>query len=342
MRNMNAKMLGKIGMNLFFSLIVASQCTLQKTMPTLEISKLTLTPTTASEPEIIRSPTTTTTPTQGVSTTLPDFNGLGLGQYLLVQASVANGTFLYIISTDGTVVRNFPLDTNVDTSNDGKQLLIMKAAPTPSYVYDFTNKKWSELFIKGDCTNASWSPDKRQIAISCINEYVGEIYVLDTMSDSILQVTNCLATDNSCSKPAWSFDGQWITYVRNDERSGIHPRGVNVFDAGCIDDNNCMSVQTDLIETDSNAVWSLENELILFTKGVFQFLKMENGVYVSQEEINIGVENFMDIDYSPDGEYLVYTSDGFSIYWYSRSSGKSEVVFDSNSPVQIIGWITIR
>lgn len=339
---MKITMLGKAGVVIFLALAIISQCTSQQTRPTLEDIMPSLTSTTTLEPEIIRSPTIATTPTQGISTLLPDFNEIGFGQYILVQASVANSTYLYIISTDKTVVGNIPLDANVDSSSDGKKLLIMKAAPEPSYIYDFADKKWSELLIQGDCTNASWSPEKSRIALSCINEYVGEIYVLDTISNSTLQITNCLETDNSCSKPAWSFDGKWLSYFRNDERSGIQPRGIHVFDTGCIENNNCMNAQSEQIEANSNAVWSLKNELILSINGTFQFLKIENSLFVSQEEINNGIEDYMDIDYSPDGEYLAYMSNGFLLYLYSRTSGMSEQIFNSNSPAQIIGWIVIQ
>lgn len=335
------KSFGKNSLVLIFSLTVTVQCISQRTTSTLETAKPLETVTATMTLKATRS-LTSTIPTQGTSTVLPDFSGLDSGNYILIQSSENTSQYLYIVSTDKSVARKYSLNGNLDASADGRQLLIMKAAPQESYIYDFAEMKWSELFINGDCANASWSPDKKQIALSCINQYVGEIFIFNTTSSSMIQATNCLETDNSCSKPAWSFDGKWLSYFRNDERPGIQPRGIHVFDTSCIENNNCMNVQSEQIEANSNAVWSLNNELILSIKGTFQFLKIENGLFVSQEEISNGIEDYMDIDYSPDGEYLAYTSDGYSIYLFSRSSGKTEQIFNSNSPAQIIGWIVIQ
>ncbi|HMS00631.1 MAG TPA: hypothetical protein PKE62_15365 [Anaerolineales bacterium] len=331
----------KIHLILIFSLIATIQCISQQTTSTMEVPNLLETPTATLELKVTRSATSTASP-QDKHTALPDFIGLDSGKYILVQSSENNSPYLYMVSTDNTVARQYSLDGNIDTSADGRQLLIMQTAPERSYLYDFAERKWSELLINGDCANASWSPDKRQISLSCINQYVGEIYIFDTISNSMFQVTNCLETDNSCSKPAWSFNGQWLSYFRNNEQSGIHERGIQVFDTGCIESDNCMDVQSELIESNSNAVWSLDNKLILFNQGAFQFLTVENDLFVLQEEIKNSVEGFIDLDYSPDGEYLAYTSDGYSINLFSPLSGKTEQIFNSNSLAQIIGWIEIR
>ena len=214
--------------------------------------------------------------------------------------------------------------------------------PSFHIMYNFENKKWRDLVITEDCLSAAWSPDKRYIALSCINGYVGEIYVFDTDSDSLFQITNCLVNDNSCSSPAWSPDGQWLSYFQNVEKSGVHPRGIRMLNTSCLKDNDCINIQTSLIESDSNAVWSLKNELLLSHNGVIQFMEMKKGEFVSNKQINTNIESFMYISLSPDEEYLIFTSGFDALTLYSRSHDTFKTIFESINSIEIIGWIVIK
>ncbi len=323
-------------------LVLMMGCTLQPNPPTQEVIFPSSTAN-ISASETLLSPTSIpATPTDRTSINLPDFGNLSIGEYLLVQTNIDGDYYLCLISLDKTIVKKFPLDAFVSTSNDGRRLLIIQQSPKPSYSYDFRSKKWSELLIDRECFSASWSLDKQYIALDCVNDGVLEIYIFDTTSGSMLKVTDCLEKGHACGSPSWSFDGNWLAYYRDDERSGVHPSGVYIFNTKCIENNSCMSKQIGLIESKSNPVWSVDNELSLMRNGQIQFLKLENSKLDQKGSFNAGLTGSTDLVYSPDGEYLIYTSNAVTLKIYSRSLGVSETLFNAKDTIRVNGWIVIQ
>ncbi len=342
---MKSKIFREISAVALIVIFIAAQCRAQQGSQIQEtVDPLLLTPTFEDATSIVLPPTSTpSTPPDKTEIDLPDFNNLGSGQYILVQTSVDSNKYLFLLSTDKTVVRKFLSDATVGVSNDGKQLLIMRPGPNHSYMFDFVIGKWTELVIDRDCLNASWLSGEQYIALSCINDATGEIYILNTRSDSLIQITDCLEKEESCIDPSWSLDGRWLAYYRYDQGSGVHPRGVHVFDTACIESNNCMNKEIGPIESDSNAVWSVKSELILSNHGQILFLKNDNREFIQTKKIDSGTDYLNYLEYSPDGEYLLYTSHHDTILnLYSLSSDASEGIFNSNNPIRVIGWIVIK
>lgn len=318
-------------------------------------------------PESTKTPLSSTMTTTVISTVTPqanvlDFRGINSGQYVLI------GDFgeeiLYIVSTDKQIVRELSLesylqldsngmmilDADFAVSDDGTQILIMRTSPKPSVLIDISAGNSTLLSINQDCLSASWSPDKKSMALSCLTSDIGEeIFMLDMVSGQISQVTDCHNNYKYCSFASWSPDGHWLAYYQSDERSGEHPRGIMIFDTNCFKKNNCMDEQMGLIEADSNPTWSLQNQLVYVQSGVLSYLEIENG-QLNQVHVN-SLPDIPDsrkcetIRFSPDGNYLACIAENrtdSSVYLYSPSLNTFDLNFSSQSlSLNLIGWITI-
>lgn len=318
-------------------------------------------------PESTETPLSSTMTATAISTITPqadvlDFMGINSGQYLLIGD--LGKDILYIVSTDMQIVRELSLESYLEldsngitildvdfaVSDDGTQFLIMRTSPKPSALIDISTGNSTLLSLNQDCLSASWSPDKKFIALSCLTSDIGEeLFTLDTVSGQIAQVTECHNNYKYCSFASWSPDGHWLAYYESDERSGEHPRGIMIFDTDCFKENNCMAEQMGLIEADSNPIWSLQNQLVYVESDSLRYLEIENG------QLNQVYENLLPnvpdsrkcetIKFSPDGNYLACTVDSrtnSSVYLYSLSSSTFDLIFSSQSlSLNLIGWITI-
>lgn len=273
---------------------------------------------------------------------LPDFHDLNPGQYILFKAYDKNVDNLFLLSTDKTIAKKFILDTEVGVSNDGKQFMIIQSGTEPAYILDVTTGKWTEISLGRTCLNPSWSPDKQRIAISCfINNISLEIFMLDTTSQSLVQITNCAEKGNSCIYPAWSFDGQNLAYYRYDERSGEHPRGICVLDQAHIESDTCMNEEVGPMSSDTNPVWSLDGNLIFSFDGKIKFYESGETEFLEIKSLDSGMDYLNYLEYSPDGNYLIFTSHDI-LYLYSFSTSVSEEIFDANESIINIGWVVIE
>jgi Tol biopolymer transport system component len=247
-----------------------------------------------------------------------------------------------VLSTKKEIVKKIPIDANWGISNDGTQLLIIQPSLKHAYNFNSLTKKWTDLDLKNECYEASWSPDKRYIAFGCGNGGAMDIYITDNASGSTLMVTNCQKKDFVCSKPSWSFDGQWLAYRAVEVRSGTNTlHAIYFFNVSCIKENNCLTKQTGPINSDSNPTWSPTNELILAFSNSIKFYKIKEGSIVLSKETKTDVSDIRYISSSPDGEYISYgLIDNQTIYLLSQSSNTSEV-FLQDENIIIIGWLVI-
>lgn len=318
-------------------------------------------------PQPTKTPLASTVTAAAISTItrqadMLDLRGIKSGQYVLI------GDFgediLYIVSMDKQIVRELSLESYLEldsngitildadfaVSDDGAQLLIMRTSPKPSVLIDIATGNSTLLSINQDCLSASWSPDKKSIAISCLtSDLEGEIFTLDTVSRQFAQVTDCHSNYQYCYSASWSTDGHWLAYYQSDERSGEHPRGIMIVDTNCFTTNNCMDAQIGLIEADSNPTWSRKNQLVYVQSGILSYLQIENG-QLNQVHANL-LPDIPDsrpcesIKFSPDGNYLGCTVDGRTnsgVYLYSPSTNTFDLIFSSQSlSLNLIGWITI-
>jgi hypothetical protein len=319
---------------------VATKASLQKTAT---IATSTFTPVSTKTP-LSTTILATATPTDNSSRlSLPDFRNLGPGQYILFKTYEKGVDYLILLSPDKTILRKFELDKEVGVSNDGKQLMIIQSGTEPSYILDVTIGKWAKINLDRTCFNPSWSVDKIHIAVACfVNNYSLEIFILDTTSNSLVQITHCLEKENSCIYPAWSFDGQHLAYYRSDERSGEHPKGICILDSTRVESDACVSEDISPINSDTNAVWSLDGNLILAHDGEIKFFKSGEPEFQEIKSLDSGMDYLDYLQSSPDGKYLIFTGSDNQLYIYTLPTGASEEIFDSHESIRIVGWIVIE
>lgn len=334
--------------------IIASACQQVATELPLQTPVLVATSTFAPESaKTLLSSTATAIPT---STNTPQADALDLkdiksGQYVLIEDR--GEEILYIVSTDKQVVKELSLQSyNAEfaISGDGTQFLIMRPSPKSSVLFDVSAGNSTLLSIDEGCQSASWSPDKKSIALSCITSDIGEeIFIFDIISKQLSQMTECHNNYKYCSFPSWSTDGHWLAYYESDERSGAHPRGIIIVDTTCFEANNCKNSQMGLIEADSNPVWSIQNQLVYVKSDILSFLEIRNGrlaqVHVSLLPDIVEDRKCGTIKLSPDGNYLACTIDNTatsSVYLYSPNSNTVDLIFSNQSlSLNLIGWIVI-
>jgi Tol biopolymer transport system component len=275
-------------------------------------------------------------------TILTEIKNLSPGQYILVYTYTDSEPYLYLLNLNKEIEKKLPITANFGISNDGTQLLIMPPKPERSYNLDLVTKEQTYIEIDGECIHGSWSPDKRFLALSCLNQSTGEIYIFDKLSGHMEQITDCLEREHSCSNPSWSFDGNWLAYFRNEERSGSHTLdGVYLIEASCVSKNNCMQNQIGPINSDTNPTWSPANELILSPFEEIFFYEIKNNTIIPRKEINSGIKNLRYIYSSPDGKYLAYAPIGNNmIYILSRSTNISESLLEGEN-ITIVGWLVV-
>lgn len=335
-------------------MIIATACKQVATEIPLQKPVLVATPTFA--PESTKTPLSSTVTAMATSTIPPQADALDLrdiksGQYVLIGD--LGEEILYIVSTDKQVVKELslkPYNAEFAISGDGTQFLIMRRSPESSVLLDVSTSNSTLLSIDQDCQSASWSPDKKSIALTCITSDIGEeIFIFDTVSKQLSQMTECHNNYKYCSFPSWSTDGHWLAYYESDERSGEHPRGIKIVDTACFKANNCMNEQMGLIEADSNPVWSIQNQLVYVKSDILSFLEIKNGrldqVHASLLPDIAENRKCGTVKFSPDGNYLACTIDNTatsSVYLYSPNSNTIDLIFSNQSlSLNLIGWIVI-
>jgi Tol biopolymer transport system component len=271
------------------------------------------------------------------------------GQYLLVQDS----EYLYVVSEDSQVAKKLALDsslssdTNYSASSDGTRFLILRRSPEKSYAFDLITGESTELDINQQCIDASWSPDKQLVAISCITDEMGiEINILDTVSGRLTQITHCEEIYKLCSQVAWSPDGQWLAFHQRDTRSGEHPNEIVIFPERCINSEDCADKVARFTGVNSEPNWSQKNQLVFVSSGMISYFELKGG---SPNQVSSfllpNVQSDVDVTFfrvSPDGNYVAYSPFGEpTIYLYSRLANQSKLPIKTNRTLEPIGWLTI-
>jgi Tol biopolymer transport system component len=274
-----------------------------------------------------------------VSSNPPDLTDLKQGQYLLVQ-SYQNGIPIhYVYSTDGEIVQKITIDANFSVSNGGTQLIMMGASSKIYYSLDLQTQEATSLNLDRDCYDANLSPDKQFVALSCLNDWTGDIYIFEKKSSTMVRITDCLEAAHSCYKPSWSPDGQWLAYYRNEEKSGTHTLdGVYLLNMTC-KESGCKK-QIGPILSDSNPTWSQNNELVVSEFGSINFFEVRDNSLILIRKNESGIENVASLSLSPDGEHMAFSPiDNSSIYIYTIASDTVEKLIELDHGVLLIGWI---
>ena len=238
------------------------------------------------------------------------------------------------------------LNANFAISGDGSRFLIMRSSPKSSYLLNLETRQWNTFEIQQKCFDATWSPDKKTIALGCFGGGLNEIYFFDMVSKSLEAVTDCTQNGDICGSPNWSTNGRWLVYARGSGRSGpaTGNGGIYVIDTSCVPNKNCMDTQIGPIESDGNSVWSLDNKLLFTHSGIINSFDPKNHTYkntsIHLPDSTLGIA----IKLSPDAKYLAFSASktsGKTIYLYSIETNKSDVLLDDPSISSIIGWIVI-
>ena len=318
------------------------------TVPSMDNTELPISKTTP--PLIVsKEPVASPIPTSTLLSPWFDFSELNPGQHLLIRTEENGKPYLYAYSSSKANIEKILLRDNYifSASNDGSELLVMNPDQEQYYYLKLSSKEWKELTIKGYCSQASWSADKRYIAVGCTLHDLGEIYILDILHNSIILLTDCLDKQNVCFAPSWSTDGTWLAYYRSDARSGFDTvRGVYLFNTKCIDNGtNCMADQIGPIRSASNPTWTPDNNLVITNEdeSSFEFLEFRDGMFqITEKSAKFDALSLpFRISSSPDGKYVAYTSLGsLEVFIYTRSTSQSEILLKHNH-YTIGGWILI-
>lgn len=206
---------------------------------------------------------------------------------------------VYRMSDSGNNIRRLTTDLLFKShpvfSPDGSQIAFAVEIVKPG------GKPWEpqqtvELFImnangssaiqltnyKHICTQPSWSPDGERLAFASTHEHKLEIYVMDTITGDITQLTNARAeVGGTASDPNWSPDGEKIAYslVLPGEGRHIYIIDVNGKNPRALVKDRKLEVGISVFDT--RAKWHPDSENILHRssafkveqKGNVQFLK---------------------------------------------------------------------
>ncbi len=161
--------------------------------------------------------------------------------------------------------------------------------------------------VPGGDFDPNWSPDGKSIAFTSLRTGQMEIFVFDVKTESIAQVTKGVSSIEA-RQPAWSPDGSQIAYTL--KRFGVYQIWVMNSDGT----NQRQIVRSGTSFSDYLPTWSHDGQLILFnqrcsTSFCLPYVMRISGTDRSVEQgtrLPFNVLTIEDVEYSPDGFWLVY------------------------------------
>ncbi|HEY3252138.1 MAG TPA: biopolymer transporter Tol, partial [Ignavibacteria bacterium] len=186
---------------------------------------------------------------------------------------------------------------------------------TSMYVHYVDGKKEDEMLIGSVSGPYSWSPDGKKIIFSRRNKptiyqaVIFDLYEYDIDKDEETQLTS----SKRAHAPAYSHDGQWISFVRNiDGTQNIYvsksPNGSKIKE---------MKKLTNFLNGEQvySTKWSPDGKHIIFD------YSKEDLRNIAQVEIETGNVDFIFQDNDIDFRSPVYSADGSSIFFASDKTG---------------------
>ncbi len=236
----------------------------------------------------------------------------------------SGGTNIYMMYTDGTgqirLTHSGAGDRCPRWSPDGSMIAFIRGnAGGDIYLVSMDSRETEQLTETGDVLSFDWSPDGRHIVFhSGVASGGGEIFIIDTKSGSVTQMTNNQVPD---FEPIWSPDGRYIAFGSRRED------GVQVY---LLDLRTRSEIRVSEGEGPNwGASWSPDGQFLAYVSGK----PGESDQIVRVVEIETRNErDFPDVRalngviWSPDGGYLAYerledwNGDGFkeSKIWILR------------------------
>jgi serine/threonine protein kinase/Tol biopolymer transport system component len=206
-------------------------------------------------------------------------------------------------------------------SPDGKKMVFISPCKGEDEIYYgaglyIINADGSDLIpigtVPGGDFDPAWSPDGNSIAFTSLRTGQMEIFIMSVDDPtSIIQITKGAGSVES-RQPAWSPDGTQIAYVV--KRFGVYQ--LWLMNADGTDQKQI--VRSGVAFSDYLPTWSPDGSLILFnqrcaTKFCFPYLMSISATDRSVEQgtfLQLNVISIEDVDYSPDGFYLLYEGEG--------------------------------
>jgi len=103
-----------------------------------------------------------------------------------------------------------------------------------------------------------------------------------------------------------------------------------------------MNEEVGPINSDTNPLWSLDGNLIFAFEGRINFYESGETEFLEIRSLDSGVDYLNYLEYSPDGNYLIFPSHDNKLYLYSFSTSVAEEIFDANESIVNIGWVVIE
>lgn len=183
--------------------------------------------------------------------------------------------------------------------------------------------------LPGSC----WSPITHEIVFSSTREPHDEIFVIDEDGDPGDEIRITEREGEVAYEPSFSPDGQWVVFESHEldvEEDGIIYKYK-------IDDTEPYQMLTDLDNDCRQPNWSPSGEHILyqqFSKGQWNIWLM-NTDGANKRILTSGEGDKTDASFSPDGDWIVYSSDEGGIEFANLfiapvAGGKSIRVSDYN------------
>jgi Tol biopolymer transport system component len=183
------------------------------------------------------------------------------------------------------------------------------------------------ITVPGGDFEPDWSPDGTKIAFTSLRSGKLEIYVYNLEDQSVTQLTNRSA-DEASRQAAWSPDGTQIAFVV--QRLGV--RQIWLMSATGEDQRQIVRSGTRL--TDYHPTWSVDGKMILFTQRradtpALPYLMSIDAVNPPDEQgnrVQLNVLPVENVEFSPDGFWLVYEGDNRDILYVMAAGGSNTVI----------------
>jgi serine/threonine protein kinase len=268
---------------------------------------------TATAPTPLIPPTPLTTPVGG-----------GFGQIAFASSRTGIPQLYLFNMVDGSLAQLTDMPDGAcqpDWSPDGSRLVFISPCKGMDDLYFnaglyMINADGGNLIplptVPGGDFDPAWSPDGNLIAFTSVRSSQMEIHIYNLADQTVRQLTTG-AIGVESRQPAWSPDGTRIVYAVR--RFGVYQIWLMDADGG----NQQQIVRSGVRLSDYLPTWSFDGELILFNQRCYPEFCQPYLMGIPARErtteqgtrLPLNVLPIEDVEYSPDGFWLVYEGEEF-------------------------------